>query len=164
MPKQLIDLNDKLEKLKSKNPLMSSDIDFGRLIGFHKRTAFSKEKEIRISNSYPFGSEHEAYLRHCKPDFRFDKNRHRMTEYFGLYLYVDNESPYRQSYNDFYDRKVIVEEEYFVIKPKIKISKITFGKNCVVENQDLILYYTKLNEILMRQFGSEIEVPLTFFG
>lgn len=164
MPKQLIDLKDKLESLKSENPLMSSNFNFGKLIGFHKRTNYSEEKEIRISTLYPFGSEHEAYLKHCKPDFRFDKNRHRMTEYFGLNLWVNNESPYLQSYKDIYDRKIIIEEDYFVKKPKIKISKITFGKNCGVENQDFISYYTRLNEILMNQFGYEIEVSLNLFG
>lgn len=164
LPKPLINLRDRLEKLKAQHPAITTDFDFGRLIGFHKRPDFSIEKEIRISTLFPYGSDYEAYYKYCKPDFRFEENRHRMTEYFGLNLWVDNSSVYLQSNDKIYDRKLYVEDNYFVTKPQIKISKITFGRNCGVNNHDFLSYYSELNQILMRQFGYEIEVPLNLFG
>ena len=164
LPKPLIDLKNKLEVLKTKNPFMSTDFDFGRLIGFHKRPDLSIEKEIRISTLFPFGKDCDAYYKYCKPDFRFDENRHRMTDYFGLNLWVNNESAYLQSNEQIFDRKLHVEENYFVTKPKIKISKITFGRDCGVNNKDFQSYYSELNKILMRQFRYEIEVSLNLYG
>lgn len=160
LPQSLIKLQDKLSELKTQHS--NINFDFARLIGFHKEPKFSKEKEIRISTFLPFGDSNDAYWKYCKTDFRFEKNRPRITEYFGLNLWVNNNSAYLRSSEKNFDRKLNVEENYFITKPKIKITKIFFGKNCGISNKDFEPYYIALNQILSRQFGYDIEVSLNF--
>ncbi|MFV2016170.1 MAG: aminopeptidase N C-terminal domain-containing protein, partial [Candidatus Heimdallarchaeota archaeon] len=97
--------------IKIRYPEIDTKIDLGRLIAFHKRPGLAKEVEIRLSTYFPFDNP-EAYLKFCNTEFRFDSQRPRITNYFGLNLWVDNESPYLKSSSATYDRRLNIEQDY----------------------------------------------------
>ena len=156
IPKQFVELEKELELFNKKYPDASTFIDLGKLIAFHKKSHFSKELEIRLSTYFPFKNR-EAIDTYCHTEFKFDKDRARITDYFGLKLWVDNSSPFVMSRNLELDRSLEVNESYFIENPKIKISNIYFGKNCGITNEGFMPFWEKLNYILRIKLGYQIE-------
>lgn len=164
IPKNLKNLVDELEKFKLKHPNASTDIDLGKLIAFHKKPDFSKELEIRLSTYYPFEKE-EEYDTFCNTEFRFEEKRPRVTDYFGLKLWVDNNSSWVKNEDIDLDRSQRVNDKYFIEKPKIKITNIYFGKNCGINNKVFIHFRQKLEYITKIKLGYEIDdLELNLYG
>jgi hypothetical protein len=162
LPDKFFQLFQKLDELKSKYPGIEIDIDLGKLIAYHKKPNFSNEKEIRLSSYFPYDNI-EAYWKNCNTEFRFDHERPRIADYFGLYLWVNNESPYVKSDYPAYDRKLELEEDYFIKKPKIKITNICFGEECGVSNTEYYNFKEKLEEIIRLKLGYHVHLPLNLY-
>ena len=164
IPSLYLEMEKELNVFHKKYPQAETLIDLGKLIAFHKKPSLSKELEIRLSTYFPF-NDTEAYEKYCNTEFRFEKDRPRETDYFGLKLWVDNESPFVKSTDPEFDRTLNVPESYFVEKPKIKIMNIHFGKNCGISNEEFAPFCTKLNHILHLKLGYEIEdLNLNLYG
>lgn len=159
LPEKFIQLFKELETLKNKWKGIETNIDLGRLIAFHKHPDFENEVEVRLSSYFPFDNI-EAYWKHCNTEFIFEKNRPRITDYFGLKLWVNNNSPYLKSNTPEYDRRLQIEEEYYENRPKIIINNIKFGENCGIDNSKYSEYRQKLEEVFKLKFGYEINLPL----
>lgn len=163
VPENLKKMVNELEEFKLRYPSASTHIDLGKLISFHKKPRFSKELEIRLSTYYPFQST-EEYEFYCNTEFRFDQNRARVTDYFGLKLWVNNDSAWIKSDNPKLNKTQKLDENYFIEKPKIKIKNIYFGKNCGIENQEFIRFQQKLQYITKIKLGYEIDLELNLYG
>ena len=144
-PEKLIQLIGDLNGLKEKwrNKGLQTEIDLGRLIAFHKKPEFNPEKEIRLSSYYPF-KDYKAICKYCNTEFRFDKKRPRITDYFGLNLWVDNGSQYGRSDNPMFDRQQVLDTDYFSKNPQLKITSISVGTNCGISNQ----YYSEVKRTM----------------
>jgi len=162
LPQFLIDFISDLKVLCEKYPEIKTKIDLGKLIGFHKEKRFNEENELRLSTYFPF-EPLEAYWKYCNTEFRFDKDRPRITNYFGLSLWVDNDSPYVKSDKPKYDRRLIIEENYFKTRPQIKLTQIHFGKNCGINNYQFSEFRQKLEEIIRLKLGYNINLKLNLF-
>ncbi len=162
LPQFLIDFILDLNVLCEKYPGIKTEIDLGKLIGFHKKKRFNEENELRLSTYFPFESL-EAYWKYCNTEFRFDKDRPRITSYFGLSLWVDNDSPYVKSDKPKYDRQLIIEENYFKTRPQIKLTQIHFGKNCGINNYQFLEFRQKLEEIIRLKLGYNLNLELNLF-
>lgn len=163
-PNDFLEMERELNTFHEKYPQAKTFIDLGKLIAFHKKPDFSKELEIRLSTYFPFNNT-EAYEKYCNTEFRFEKDRPRETDYFGLKLWVNNESPFVKSTEPEFDKSLNVPESYFVEKPKIKISNIHFGKNCGISNEEFIPFWRKLKHISHFKLGYEIEdLNLNLYG
>lgn len=164
IPRDFLEMEEELNKFHEKYPGSKTFIDLGKLIAFHKKPDFSKELEIRLSTYFPFNNT-EAYEKFCNTEFRFEKGRPRETDYFGLKLWVDNESPFVKSDNPEFDRRLDVSESYFVQNPQIKITNIYFGKNCGISNVEFTPFWTKLKHIMHLKLGYEIKkLELNLYG
>jgi hypothetical protein len=164
IPENFKKMVDELEEFKLKHPNASTNIDLGKLIAFHKKPDFSKELEIRLATYYPF-EKAEEYDTFCNTEFRFDEKRPRVTDYFGLKLWVDNSSPWVKNEDIDLDRSQRVNDKYFIEKPKIKITNIYFGKNCGINNKDFIPFRKKLEYITKIKLGYDIEdLKLNLYG
>ncbi len=163
IPAYIPALKNELEDFRKKHPGATTEIDLGKLIAFHKRKEFSKELEIRLSTYFPFTTAQEIE-KFCNTEFRFEKNRARETNYFGLKLWVNNESPFVRDNQPELDKSLKVEDDYFVSNPKIKITNIHFGKNCGITNQEFLKFWTTLNKIVRHKLGYEIEIEPNLFG
>lgn len=161
-PDMLIELISNLNSFKEKYPGTITEIDLGKLIAFHKHSKYGNEKEVRLSTYFPF-SDSEAYRKYCQTEFQFNNDRPRITNYFPLKLWVNNDSPYLQSYNPEYDNKQIIEDQYFAKNPKIKIKNIHFGKNCGLTNRTLSPFVQKIQDIFPYKFGYNFELPINLF-
>jgi len=164
IPNDYLEMKRELNTFHKKYPDAQTFIDLGKLIAFHKKPDFSKELEVRLSTYFPFNNT-EAYEKYCNTEFRFEKNRPRETDYFGLKLWVDNESPFVKSTEPEFDKRLDVVESYFIEKPQIKISNIHFGKNCGISNEEFMPFWTKLKHISHFKLGYEIEdLNLNLYG
>lgn len=164
IPKNFVEMEIELKSFQEKYPDASTFIDLGKLIAFHKKPDFSKELEIRLSTYFPFNHT-EAYEKFCNTEFRLEKGRPRETDYFGLKLWVDNNSPFVKSSKPEFDRRLDVEASYFKENPQIKITNIYFGKNCGISNQEFTPFWTKLKHITHYKLGYEIEnLELNLYG
>ncbi len=148
--------------LCEKYPGIETKIDLGKLIGFHKEKALIKENEVRLSTYFPYDS-YESYRKYCNCEFRFDKDRPRITSYFGLSLWVDNDSTYVKSDNPKYDNQLKIEKNYFTIRPQIKLTQIHFGKNCGITNYQFSEFRKKLEEIIKIKLGYRLELERKLF-
>ncbi|GMN11363.1 hypothetical protein MTsPCn9_10300 [Croceitalea sp. MTPC9] len=164
VPKDFLELEKELNDFHKKYPDARTFIDLGKLIAFHKRPDFSKELEVRLSTYFPFNNT-EAYEKFCNTEFRFEKGRPRETDYFGLKLWVNNESPFVKSDKPEFDRRLVVDQSYFVEKPQIRLTNIYFGKNCGISIQEFVPFWTKLKRITPMKLGYEIEdLALNLYG
>lgn len=163
IPEFIPKLKEELDSFKQKYPGAKTIIDLGKLIAFHKRNQFSKELEIRIATYYPFKTTAEIE-KYCNTEFRFDKDRARETNYFGLKLWVNNDSYFIKDKNPHLDKSLNVPKDYFIKNPMIKINSIYFGKNCGISGQEFIAYWTSLNRIIKYKLGYEINVDINLFG
>jgi len=164
IPQDFLEMEKELKTFHEKYPNASTFIDLGKLIAFNKKPDFSKELEIRLSTYYPFNTT-EAYEKFCNTEFRLEKGRPRETDYFGLKLWVDNESPFVKSDNPEFDRRLDVGISYFAENPQIKITNIYFGKNCGISNEEFTPFWTKLNHITHYKLGYKIEnLELNLYG
>jgi len=159
VPQKFVNLFNDLKRLRKKWNGIETNIDLGRLIAFHKHPDFQDELEIRLSSYFPYDNI-EAYWKNCNTEFIFDNQRPRITVYFGLKLWVDNESPYVKSRNPHYDRRLGVEKGYYDKHPKIKIQNIVFGENCGISNMEYSRFRQKLEEVFKLKFGYKIDLPL----
>ncbi len=155
-PNDFLEMEKGLNVFLKKYPDAKTYIDLGKLIAFHKKPNFSQELEIRLSTYFPFNNT-EEYEKFCNTEFRFNKGRPRETNYFGLKLWVDNESPFVKSDKPKLDRRLCASESYFAENPQIKITDIHFGKNCGISNEEFIPFCTKLKHITHLKFGYEIK-------
>jgi len=156
LPNKFISLKYELDKLQKKYPGTSYFIDLGKLIAFHKKTMFSREREIRLATYFPYDRK-EAYEVFGNTEFKYDKDKVRITDYIPLKLWVNNTSPFVKGSRPEFDKSLKVEESYFDKNPRIKISGIHFGKNCMFKGQDFIPFWKKLNYITKIKLGYEIE-------
>jgi hypothetical protein len=163
LPNQLITLKEKLEDLIKEYPQIETKIDLGRLIAFHKHPDHSKELEIRIATFYPF-TETDDYWKNYNTEFIFEKNRPRITNYFGLNLWVDNESPYMKCTDPKNDRRLLLTEDYFIERPQIKLKNIYFGNQCGITNLDYNNFKINLEEIIKYKLGYLVKLPIKLFG
>jgi hypothetical protein len=164
LPEKLIRLVDDLKCLKKKwsGSGIETEIDLGRLIAFHKHPDFKDEQEIRLSSYYPYVNI-EAILKYCNTEFRFDNKRPRITDYFGLYLWVDNESSFITSTDKELDRRLVVNDDYFIKNPKLKITNISIGENCGISNLEYRKFKKKLEEIIRFKLGYRISLPWNLY-
>lgn len=164
-PERLIQLINDLTDLKNKwsGSGLQTEIDLGRLIAFHKHPDFQFEKEIRLSSYFPF-VDYEAIYKHCNTEFRFDDNRPRITDYIGLNLWVNNESSYVKSTNQMYDRRQILNDDYFIKNPKLIITNISFGENCGLSNMEYGKFKEKLEEVIRLKLGYNVSLPWNLYG
>lgn len=162
LPDELVHLKEKLHALKTKYPGVDIELDLGKLIAFHKHQDFTQEMEVRLSTYFPFESV-EAYWTYCNTEFRFDKDRPRITDYFALKLWVDNDSAYVKSSTPEYDRRLFTEEDYFINKPQIIITNIFFGKNCGIDNREFHKFRLNLEETIRHKLGYSLNLLLNLF-
>lgn len=156
-------LKEEFEMFKNKYPGATAHIDLGKLIAFHKQKKFSKELEIRIATYYPFKNVQEIE-KYCNTEFRFEKDRPRETNYFGLKLWVNSDSPFIREENPQYDRSLNLEKDYFIHNPKIKITNIYFGKNCGISSEEFIKFWGSLNRIVKFKLGYNINIEPNLYG
>lgn len=159
IPKKFVRLFDDLRELKNKWNGIETNIDLGRLIAFHKHPDFKDELEVRLSSYFPYDNI-EAYWKNCNTEFIFDKERPRITDYFGLKLWVNNDSPFVKSERKEYDRRLLVDDDYYEKLPKIIIRDIRFGENCGISNLEYSKYRQKLEEVFRLKLGYRINLPL----
>lgn len=159
IPKKFVKLFEDLSILKKKWNGVDTNIDLGRLIAFYKHPDFKDELEVRLSTYFPYNNI-EAYWKNCNTEFIFDNERPRITDYFGLKLWVDNNSPFMQSDRKEYDRKLLIDDDYYIKHPKIIIRNIMFGENCGISNKEYIKFRQKLQEVFILKLGYEITLPL----
>jgi len=139
IPPYIDTLRKELELFRKNHKEATTHIDLGKLIAFHKQKEFSKEVEIRLATYFPFKTAQEIE-KYCNTEFRFEKDRPRETNYFGLKLWVNNESPFVSDKNPDFDKSLDLTNEYFKSKPKIKITNIHFGKNCGISSQEFVKF------------------------
>ena len=118
IPQDFLKLKNELNSFHNEYPNAQTFIDLGKLIAFHKKPVFSKELEIRLSTYFPFNHT-AAYKKFCNTEFRLDKKRPRETDYFGLKLWVDNNSPFVKDDNPEFDKRLNVGDSYFTEESKI---------------------------------------------
>ncbi|WP_228236965.1 DUF2971 domain-containing protein [Allomuricauda sp. M10] len=164
IPQDFLAMENELKIFHEKYPNARTFIDLGKLIAFHKKPDFSKELEVRLSTYFPFNNT-EAYEKFCHTEFRLEKGRPRETDYFGLKLWVDNESPFVNSDNPEFDRRLNLGTSYFIKNPQIIITNIYFGKNCGISNKEFMPFWTKLNHIAHYKLGYQIEdLEINLYG
>lgn len=163
IPHYIATLGKELDLFRKKHKGATTHIDLGKLIAFHKKKEFSKEAEIRLATYFPFKTAQEIE-KYCNTEFRFKKNRPRETNYFGLKLWVNNESPFVIDKNPDFDKTLNVTNEYFKLNPKIKITNIHFGKNCGISSQEFVKFWTSLNRIVKYKLGYDIDFEPNLFG
>jgi len=163
IPPYIAKLREELELFRKKHIGATTHLDLGKLIAFHKQKEFSKEAEIRLATYFPFktGEEIEKY---CNTEFRFEKDRPRETNYFGLKLWVNNESPFVRDRNPEFDKSLDVGNDYFKFNPKIKITNIHFGKNCGISSREFLNFWSSLNRITRYKLGYEIDIEPNLYG
>ncbi len=161
IPFDLISLKKDLDVLEKKYSGAELNIDLGKLLAYHKHPDYNSESEIRLSSYYPFIDD-EASITHCNSEFRFD-DRPRITEYFPLKLWVNNESAYIKPVDHRYDRRLYVPDDYFIKNPRIKIKNVYFGYNCGISNMDFGKYREKLEEIILYKLGYRVNLNPNLF-
>jgi hypothetical protein len=65
-------------------------IDWTRIVGFHKHQKYQAEKEVRILTVDPF-DRWEQQRQYIRMDYRVEKGRNRMTYYFRLPIWINDE-------------------------------------------------------------------------
>ena len=162
LPDRLLKLTKEIEKLKALNPGMTSEINFSPLISFHKKSDFKDEKEVRLSTFIPF-RDIEERLTKTNYEIRTNADRPRVTNYFGLNLWVDNESPYVWDGKSKHDRRLQVDDNYFIINPKIKISNISLGYKSGIPAEEYYKFKQVIEHAIRDKLGYHIEMPLGLY-
>ena len=159
IPQKITSLIEGLYVLKEKYQVLEFDFDLGKLIAFHKNPKFKEEKEIRLSSYFPFDSTQE-YWRYCNTEFRLEHTRPRITNYFGLDLWVDNDSFFIKNGSIKFDRQNILDPYYYIKKPKILITNISFGEECGITKTLYPMFRMKLEEVIRLKLGYKVNLPL----
>ncbi|MFH1119395.1 MAG: DUF2971 domain-containing protein [Bacteroidota bacterium] len=162
LPEKLIKLIAELKLLKDNWQGIDTEIDLGRLIAFHKHPDFEEEKEIRISTYFPY-RDFDAYKKNCNVEFKFDGSRPRITDYFGLYLFIDNDSTYLKSDSPEYDRRLRLQEDYYIKNPKIRITNIRIGEECGLSNSNYSTFKEKIEEVIQLKLGYKVNLPFNLY-
>ncbi len=136
---------------------ITAQCDLSKLIAFHKTSKWSYEKEVRLLTYNPF-KDFEGDIKYSKPEFRIDKIRNRITHYIELPLWVDNNSRSIKSDKIEFDRTQILPFDYYKTRPKIKLKKIIIGKNSGLRDDELPRFKYKLKDIVLLNYGYEIEI------
>lgn len=165
LPRKFINLQKELIKLMSDHPQVTCDIDLGRLICFYKHARYKRESEVRLAVYFPFNQYHH-YDSFCDKEFRLNPKRPRITEYFKLPLWVDNNSSYVRDDDDPYlDRTQKLPDNYFDYTPQLKISQIHFGKNCGVNNSQFYsTFYQTLLHLILNKLGYKVNLEMNLYG
>jgi len=159
LPQKISNLVEGLSVLKEKYQVLEFDVDLGRLIAFHKNPKFKVENEIRLSSYFPFDTTQE-YWKYCNTEFRLEHRRPRITNYFGLDLWVNNDSFFIKESYPKYDRQNISDQNYFIKKPKILITNISFGEECGITKTLYPMFRMKLEEVIRLKLGYKINLPI----
>lgn len=162
IPDFLVDFITELKSIQKEYPFAKTRIDLGKFIGYHKEECFHNENEIRLSAYFPFESSKE-YLKYCNKEFRFEKERPRITNYFGLPLWVNNDSAYIKDNISQYDRRQNVKTDFYITNPQIKLTEIYFGKNCGINNYQYKEFRKELEEIIRYKLGYNLKLRLNLF-
>lgn len=141
---------------------ISVDYDLSKLIGFHKKPAWNGEKEVRILTYYPFDS-YEEFLRYAKTEFRLQSQRNRMTHYFKLPFWVDNDSGYTKSHtsSDLH-RDQNLPKDFFDTRPKLKIKDILFGEQCGITTNEFPRFKRELEDLILFNYGYKVTISSKF--
>lgn len=132
-----------------------------KLMAFHKREHWKNEKEVRILTYSPYRSWDEK-AKYVKKELKIEKDRNRFTEYIDLDLSVDNVSSYidLRARDEYLDRKQNLPKNYFIERPKIKISNVHFGFKCGLTARDYLDVKRKLEHIIRVNFGYRIKINI----
>jgi len=142
-----------IEQLKSKYPYATFDLELEKLMAFHKEPKWEHEKEVRILTHLTDFTHAES----LKRELVIEKGRNRFAEYFDLHLGVDN---------GLIDEKQVLPVADYIIKyPKIKITKVLFGKNCGLSDEEYRnVYCPEIENIVLRNFGYSITPERKLFS
>lgn len=163
LPKELETFLQKMEAFKKKYNI-TADFDPSRLIGFHKKMEFEKEKEVRLVTYAPHDDNLQRELKHIKIDYRTEEGRNRITQYFDLPFWVDNKNLFlNEMPNSPLDRAQNLPAEYFDAIPKIKIVDVLVGAKSGLEHADLQRLKSRIEEIFSFQYGYDVKLTDTLF-
>ncbi|HET7118253.1 MAG TPA: hypothetical protein VFI29_17275, partial [Hanamia sp.] len=152
VPQKFKEYRNEVKKFEKYHGI-TTELDLGKFIGFHKENSFDKEMEIRLASYVPYKTPGE-YLKFSKPDFRIKQNT--ITNYITLPLWVDNDC----------ERIKMLEKSFiydFKTNPKIKIQNIYFGENCGIPNSEFSKYRDTLFDSIRLNLGYEIDLKLNLF-
>ena len=162
LPESFEPFQKELNAIKEKyNSQIDVAFNIWKLAGFHKKTHFASEKEVRLSTCFPYNS--EDYLKYAKKEFRIDGIRNRIVNYIPLKLWIDFESAYPKEFykkEDFQKRYL----ENLKNKPHIKIENIYLGKNSKITNKEYYnTFRNSIREMISFQLGYSVDLPLNLF-
>ncbi len=162
LPAEFPLFQNKIEELKKKyNNEIQLDFNIWKLAGFHKKSHFSGEREIRISTCFPYN--YEETLKYSRKEFRIDGKKNRIVSYIPLKLWIDFDSHYPKEFYKNEDFK-LKHLEMLKNKPKIKIENIYFGKNCNISDKQYYEVFRRgIQEMISFQLGYSIDMPLNLF-
>lgn len=158
LPNKLLNLINKIDELKKRFPGMNSELNLSPLISFHKKSEFKDEKEVRLSTFIPF-RDIEERLTKTNNEIRTNDQGARVTNYFGLNLWVNNDSPSVWNGKSEHDRRLIVEENYFRNNPKIKINNIRLGYKSGVHPKEYFKFKQVIEFAVRDKLGYNISMP-----
>lgn len=152
-----------MEEVKKKREI-EVDYDLSKLIGFHKISQWQGEREVRILTYYPFES-YEESLRYAKTEFRLQTDRNRITHYFKLPIWVDNDSHYIKSLTSAdLHRNQRLPADFFHTRPKLKIKDILFGSNCGITQEESQRFRRQIEDIILYNYGYKINLSTGFIS
>jgi hypothetical protein len=146
------------------NNQLNFEIDLGKIIAYYKNPKFKREEEFRLSVYHPYDNinKYDAY---CCNEFKISHNRFpRLTNYFPLKLWVDNENPYIKPTHliPYIDNRLNVSPDYFKKYPSIKIKNIHFGHKCGIKQNDYLDYKKVIEVSVLNKLGYEISINSKF--
>ncbi|HPE58499.1 MAG TPA: DUF2971 domain-containing protein [Bacteroidales bacterium] len=137
-------------------------VDFCRLLGFHKKADFNNENEVRIATYFPI-KDFETNMKYIFQEPRLKENRNRIAKYLRLPLWINLNGSYVEKQPYVFAGQKIHGDEFFIDKPKIKISNIYFGENCGLSMLDLQRFQSAISTTLKFNHGYDIEFYKGFF-
>lgn len=149
--------------LKEKYRGCSFYLELEKLMAFHKSQKWENEREIRILTYLPYTLPEER-LKLINKELIISDRGIRFTDYIELDLGVDNNSSYirNHSSNTNFDRTQVVAENYYKVRPQIKIRNIIFGQNCGMSPNEYIKIRPEIEQLIRFKFGYQVELSLNF--
>ena len=142
----------RIEKLLNRFGSISARCDLSSIIGFHKSSQWSWEKEIRLLANNPFINE-EDYMINANIDIRSDQFKNVLTRYVDLPISLDKV----KSKNEL-EQADFKQKEPYLGSPMIKLEKIYLTSQCnLCENRTAI---AEIEIMLEANFGYRVGIEI----
>lgn len=161
LPKEFSDFDKDFQEINTRyNNTLSLVFDIWKFAGFHKKSTFKDENEVRIGTCFPFKYADDKF-KIARKEFRITGNRNRIVTYIPLKLWINFED--KNYPKEFYSKDDIKKyNEDLSTKPQIKIENIFFGENCGLSIDEFYKFREALTEMISFQLGYHVDIVWDF--